>query len=150
MCLSTSKTRSELLSEIAKVLPPDGSLVLIVPAYQWLWSAQDQTLGHFRCYSTTTLRATLATSGFSVLLARYCFASLVPAAALLRTLPYRLGRRKKDDEILARNWGRLNPGTVANCCAGTILALEARVSRRVPLPFGLSIVAFARPELGIR
>jgi len=141
------KDPSDILSEVARVLSPDGSLVVTVPAYQWLWSAEDEALGHFRRYSTKSLSAALARSQFSVLSARYCFASLVPAAALLRTLPYRLGRRRTPDDVLSRNSVRLNPGARTNRFAQRVLAMEAKVSRRVPLPFGLSIVAVAQRRL---
>lgn len=137
---------SGILGEVARVLSPDGSLVVTVPAYQWLWSAEDEALGHFRRYSVRMLRATLMRSQFSVMSARYCFASLVPAAALLRTLPYRLGRRLPTDDVLSLNSARLNPGARTNRLALDVLAAEAKISRRIPLPFGLSIVALAKPR----
>ncbi|OCB32366.1 hypothetical protein A5675_24535 [Mycobacterium malmoense] len=137
---------SDLLGEVARVLSPEGRLVLTVPAYQWLWSAEDEALGHFRRYSTKTLRHALVQSQFTVLSARYCFASLVPLAALLRTLPYRLGRRGTPDEVLSRNTARLNPGA-ASTWAGRVLALEAKAARRVRLPFGLSVLAVAQGRL---
>ena len=134
---------SDILGEVARVLSADGLLFVTVPSYQWLWSAEDEALGHFRRYSAKTLSAALAAQ-FMVISARYCFASLVPAAALLRTLPYRLGRSRTPDEILSRNSGRLNPGIRMNNFARRVLAFEAKVSRRVPLPCGLSVVAVAR------
>jgi 2-polyprenyl-3-methyl-5-hydroxy-6-metoxy-1,4-benzoquinol methylase len=137
---------SDLLGEVARVLSPEGTLVVTVPAYQWLWSAEDEALGHFRRYSTKTLRRALVQSQFTVLSARYCFASLVPPAALLRTLPYRLGRRSTPDEVLSRNSARLNPGA-ASSWAGRVLALEAKAARHVRLPFGLSVLAVAQGRL---
>ncbi|MDP7735360.1 class I SAM-dependent methyltransferase [Mycobacterium paragordonae] len=134
---------SDLLREVARVLSPTGTLVVTVPAYQWLWSAEDEALGHFRRYSTKTLRSALEESGFTVRSARYCFASLVPPAALLRTLPHRLGRRSTPDEVLERNSARLNPGA-ASTWARRVLALEARAARHVRLPFGLSVLAVAQ------
>lgn len=136
----------DLLGEVARVLSPEGILVVTVPAYQWLWSAEDEALGHFRRYSTKTLRRSLAQSQFEVLSARYCFASLVPPAALLRTLPYRLGRRGAPDEVLLRNSARLNPGA-ASSWALRVLNLEAKAARHVRLPFGLSVLAVARSRL---
>ncbi len=134
---------SDLLGEVARVLRPSGMLVLTVPAYQWLWSAEDEALGHFRRYSANTLRALLVRSRFSVVSVRYCFASLVPAAALLRALPYRLGRRRASAEVLVDISASLNPGARLNGLAGRVLAWEAKASRRVPLPFGLSVLAVA-------
>ncbi|EHB49726.1 Methyltransferase type 11 [Mycolicibacterium rhodesiae JS60] len=137
---------ADLLHEVARVLSPEGTLVVTVPAYQWLWSAEDEALGHFRRYSTTTLRHTLEQFQFTVLSARYCFASLVPPAALLRTVPYRLGRRSTPDEVLSRNSARMNPGA-ASRWAARVLALEAKAARRLPLPFGLSVLAVAQSRL---
>jgi SAM-dependent methyltransferase len=135
---------SAILDEVARLLSPDGLLVVTVPAYRWLWSAEDEALGHFRRYSTKTLSAALIRPQLSVVSARYCFASLVPAAALLRTLPYRLGRHRTQDEVLSCNAVRLNPGARTNRVAQRVLAMEAKASRHLPLPFGLSVVGVAR------
>ena len=40
-------------------LAPGGALLIIVPAHQWLFSAFDQALGHFRRYSRARLRQAL-------------------------------------------------------------------------------------------
>jgi 2-polyprenyl-3-methyl-5-hydroxy-6-metoxy-1,4-benzoquinol methylase len=135
---------SKLLAEVARVLAPVGRLFVTVPAYQWLWSAEDQILGHFRRYSAKTLSAELSKADFAALSVQYTFASLVPAAAVLRTLPYRLGRNRDPDKVLSRNSARVQPGDTANRWARRILAAEAKVARRMPLPFGLSLVAVAQ------
>ncbi|MHA7651333.1 class I SAM-dependent methyltransferase [Mycobacterium sp. ML4] len=137
---------SDLLGEVARVLSPEGILVVTVPAYQWLWSAEDEALGHFRRYTTKTLSRDLVRSQFTVLSARYVFASLVPPAAVLRTLPYRLGRRGTPSEVILRNSARLDPGA-ASSWAGRVLALEAKAARHVRLPFGLSVLAVAQGRL---
>ena len=135
---------SELLAEVARVLQPGGTLVMTVPAYQWLWSAEDIELGHFRRYSTSTAREELKGTGLSVVAAAYLFATLVPAAALLRTLPYRLGRRKDSAAALERNVERLKPSSRVNNLANRIFSAEARIARNVPLPFGLTVLVVAR------
>lgn len=137
---------SELLAEVARVLQPGGILVMTVPAYQWLWSAEDIELGHFRRYTTSTASEELKGTGMSVVAATYLFATLVPAAALLRTLPYRLGRRKDSAAALERNAERLQPSSRVNNWANKIFSAEARVARKMPLPFGLSVLAVARTE----
>lgn len=135
---------SDLLAEVGRVLCPNGMLVITVPAYQWLWSVEDEALGHYRRYSTSMLSALLSRERFSVQSVRYCFASLVPPAALLRALPYRLGRRPASDEVLVDIDAGLNPGARLNRIAGRVLELEGKVARRVALPFGLSVLAVAR------
>ena len=128
-----------LLLETARVLARGGWLFVTVPAYKWLWSAEDEVLGHYRRYTSSGIRTTLESAGFSVMTSRYLFASLVPAAAVIRALPYRLGlQRDRPGEILARNASRLQPGVAANRVAEAVLSAEAGIARRLPLPFGLS------------
>jgi SAM-dependent methyltransferase len=135
---------SALLDEVARLLAPDGIVVVTVPAYQWLWSAEDEALGHYRRYSTRTLRSALEGSQFSVRSARYCFAALVPVAALMRTLPYRLGRRRDEEETLNGIAASLKPGAGSDRAAKHVMTWEARAARHVPLPFGLSVLAVAQ------
>jgi len=134
-----------LLLETARVLVGGGWLFVTVPAYKWLWSAEDEALGHYRRYTSGGIRTTLESAGFTVLTSRYLFASLVPVAALLRALPYRLGlQRAKPEAVLARNASRLQPGAAVNRVAAAVLSAESQVARRVHLPLGLSVIAVAR------
>ncbi len=133
-----------LLAEVSRVLIPGGKLLVTVPAYQWLWSAEDEALGHFRRYSTRSISGTLRAGGFSVLSSQYLFASLVPPAAVLRTLPYRLGRKRDAEQVLSCLGSRLEPGVVGDHVIRWALATEAAISRRVPMPFGLSVLALAQ------
>lgn len=45
------------LSRAAKLLKAAGKLIVLSPAHQWLYTAFDRSIGHFRRYSRTTLRA---------------------------------------------------------------------------------------------
>ena len=135
-----------LLEEVNRILSPGGQVIATVPAFQWLWSREDEVLGHFRRYSKKSLNAEIRDAGFEVVSSNYVFASLVPLAALLRTLPYRLGRKQRqaDDEVLTRTAARLKPSGLTDRIALSILRLESRISRFVSLPFGLSIVIRAK------
>ncbi len=137
-----------LLTEVGRVLTPRGKVFVTVPAYQWLWSAEDEALGHFRRYSTRSISETLGRAGFSVLSSQYLFASLVPPALILRTLPHRLGRHRAAEEVLARNASRLEPGAVSDHMIRWALKTEAVISRRIPIPFGLSVLAVAQIDDG--
>ena len=137
----------ELLREIHRILEPEGLLIITVPAFQSLWSAEDIALGHFRRYTKSSLAQLLGDEGYSLVTNNYLFASLVPLAFLIRTLPYILQRRKSSLEILSRNTSRLAPSPRINTLAAFVLRLEHRVSRRFHLPFGLSVLAAARKSL---
>ncbi len=48
--------RSEL-EHASRFLQKDGSLIVLAPAHQWLYSPFDKSIGHFRRYSKKTLSA---------------------------------------------------------------------------------------------
>jgi len=135
---------AELLGEVRRVLQPDGILVVTVPAAPALWSDLDEALGHYRRYRRATLRAELREGGFDRLLVRHIYASLVPAAGLLRALPYRLGRRTTTSDVLASVERELSLSPALDAAARSVLALESALSRIVPLPCGLSLVGVFR------
>lgn len=138
----------DLLTEVARVLAPDGLLIVTVPAFQWLWSREDEALGHFRRYTRKSLVTELESANFQVTSCGYMFASLVLPAALLRAIPYRFARasRRQEREILTRNAARLNPSGLTGKAAAWVLGMEFRIGRFLAFPFGLSVLASAHPK----
>jgi SAM-dependent methyltransferase len=136
----------ELLKEAHRVLQPDGILVVTVPALKWLWGDEDDVTGHFRRYRKSSLDDTASAAAFRPLTSQYLFASLVPAAALLRALPYRLGHRKPEVEVLAKMKRQLNMPAPIDRGMRWLLRMEKAVSRATQLPVGLSIVATFRRD----
>lgn len=134
----------ELLKEAHRVLQPDGILVVTVPALQWLWGDEDDVAGHFRRYRKPSLDKTICATAFDPLAVHYLFASLVPAAALLRALPYSLGRRKSEAAVLANMKQQLNTPAPVDRGMRWLLRAERALSKTIPLPAGLSIVATFR------
>ena len=134
----------ELLNEAHRVLAPDGILVVTVPALRWLWGDEDDVTGHFRRYRKASLDAAVCPEGFRPLSSQYLFASLVPAAALLRALPHRLGRRKPEVEVLANMKRQLNMPARVDQGMRWLMHAERALSRTIPLPAGLSIAASFR------
>lgn len=132
-----------LLQEIYRVLKPGGFLLVSVPAFQFLWSAEDEALGHFRRYSKASLKNLIGGEGFSMLSTRYFFSSLVPLAFLIRTIPYRLRINRSSTDVISTNSSRLAPSRLINSLARFILGLELRLTKLIPLPFGLSVFALS-------
>jgi len=56
----------KVLGKIGEIIDENGKLVLIVPAYQWLFSNFDRQLGHYRRYNKRRLRKLLSSSGFVI------------------------------------------------------------------------------------
>lgn len=79
------------LMEIKRLLGPGGRIYLTVPAFQWLWSHEDEHAGHWRRYTLKSISETLEASGYVIEFATYFFGFLPLASFLLRVLPYRLG-----------------------------------------------------------
>jgi hypothetical protein len=66
-------------------------LYVIVPAFQALWSREDELSGHHRRYRRRALAAIIEAARFRLEYATYFFFPLVPAIWLARSLPYKLG-----------------------------------------------------------
>lgn len=52
------------LAELRRVTAPGGRIAVTVPAYQWLWSAHDESLHHFRRYTDARLRGAIVKAGW--------------------------------------------------------------------------------------
>ncbi|MFH1069957.1 MAG: methyltransferase domain-containing protein [Candidatus Glassbacteria bacterium] len=71
-----------LLSEAKRVLVDGGSLILTVPAYQWMWTYRDELDGHFKRYIKSELKNLLQNSGFQVDIITYFNFFCFPLALL--------------------------------------------------------------------
>lgn len=80
------------LEELRRVTAPGGSLLVTVPAYQWLWSSHDELNHHHRRYSRATLLAASEAAGWQCVLSTHFNSLLLPAAITLRVLD-RLNQR---------------------------------------------------------
>ena len=70
----------EALKQINKMLAPDGTLLLTVPAYQWLYCLSDAAIGHYRRYTKGSVSLLLRKTGFSISHVTYFFCFLIPVA----------------------------------------------------------------------
>ncbi|MEM1159177.1 MAG: class I SAM-dependent methyltransferase [Verrucomicrobiota bacterium] len=84
----------EFLTMLYSKMRPFGRLYLTVPAFDFLWSAEDDHAGHFRRYTLSQLRRTLESVGFKVEFESYLFCFLVLPIWIFRSLPSRYGWRK--------------------------------------------------------
>lgn len=75
---------STVLQEIFRVLEPGGELICTVPAYQFLFSDFDRSIGHFRRYTRKTLSALLTQNNFKLIHKENIFFSLILPAFILR------------------------------------------------------------------
>lgn len=131
------------LAEISRVLRPGGILVATVPAYQFLWGPHDVALHHQRRYSSAQFRNLIQSGGLQVERHSHLLAALFPLAAAMRLL----GRNKKGNETSA-TLPRVPP--LMNRALIAFQGAELELARRMPLPFGLTIMVVARKPVPAR
>ena len=127
---------SAALAQIARVLKPGGSMIISVPAHQWLFSYHDTALQHFRRYSKVTLRGLLGRERLQIRRLSYWNMTLFPFLSL-----YRLFQQRRPHSE-PRSDTRL-PSGVINEVLAVLLSAEAALIRHVRLPWGLSLVVVA-------
>lgn len=133
-----------MLSAAAGLLQPGGRLYLTVPAYGLLWSADDRIAGHHRRYRLATLRCRLESAGLQMRLATGIFRCLVPAIALLRALPSRLGlhRRAGSPRLDGRDHA-LPRGLAGSLLAGALEREAAALAAGRTFAWGASLLIVA-------
>ncbi len=135
---------TELLAEVHRVLEPGGIVVLTVPAFPALWSDEDDVAGHWRRYRRSELDGFMTSIGFVTSQTEYLFATLVAPVAILRALPYKLGRRLSPEAALATASDQLAPGPFVDRSIRKLLHLESTIAARTRLPLGTSIMGLYR------
>jgi SAM-dependent methyltransferase len=123
------------LKAILRRLKPGGALVLTVPANPWMWSAHDVAHHHFRRYSKRELARVIREAGFEVQLLSFFNALLFPLVAAAR-IAGKVTRKESADDSL--------PSAPVNAVLEKVFGLESGMIGRVPMPFGVSLVAVLR------
>jgi len=122
--------------EIARALKPGGILVASVPAYPFLWSGHDVALHHQRRYYRAEMVRLLENAGLRVERSTYLLTALFPVAAVQRLLARLFRRAARAGLPPVPAW--LNRALIA------LQHAELSLSRRVNLPWGLTIMVVAR------
>ena len=120
------------LASIAKRLKPGGTLVITVPAHQWMWSAHDKVNHHQRRYSKRTLARLFKQSPLKLDAIGY-FNSLLFPLAVAQRLASRVSGSEDSDLSM--------PPAPVNYLLERTFAAERLLIGRVPLPPGLSLFA---------
>ena len=124
------------LKEMRRVLRADGRVLLVVPAFMFLWGVQDDVSNHRRRYTRPELRKAVLEAGFEIERASYWNISFFVPTLLGRILMRATGVRPESE-------ANITPGFL-NGMLGMILGSESSLLRHVNLPFGVSIVCVAR------
>jgi SAM-dependent methyltransferase len=128
------------LVELRRVARPGGTLLITVPAYQWMWTQHDVQLHHVRRYTLRALRGRVQEAGWDPVYATYFNSMALPVVAVTRLTERKSNRHGHTD--LDRTPAGLN-GLLS-----MPMRLEASMIRHgAHLPAGVSVGMLCRkPE----
>ncbi len=128
------------LAEMARVVRPGGTVVFSAAALEALRGDHSLVWEEARRYTPAMMRALVAGAGLELVDVRFLFASLAPLMFVVRSAQRRFPRRdgpRPDSDI------RVPPAPV-NRLLTAVLAGEAILGAKLPLPFGSSLLVTAR------
>jgi SAM-dependent methyltransferase len=130
------------VEEMARVLRPEGWLLVRVPALEILRGAHDDAVATRHRYTRRGLVALLESRGLTVVRSTYANSFLSPLLLARRILDRVLGREGSDVAFL--------PGPLERLFKRLLVAEAALVRRGISLPAGASVLALARRPGGQR
>ncbi|MBI3050422.1 MAG: class I SAM-dependent methyltransferase [Acidobacteria bacterium] len=128
------------LAEIARILKPGGHVVLNVTALDFMRGDHSDVWGELRRYTPARAARLVEGAGLAVVRISFLFASLLPLMLAVR-MAQRVAhawRPPRGDIDLAV------PPAPINAVLTGIVKGEAALARRVPMPFGSSLLIVAR------
>lgn len=136
---------SAFLKLLFSKLQNEGILYIAVPAYNSLWTKEDDLAGHYRRYTLNQLRKLLNNSGFKILYKTYFFSLLPIPILIFRKL---LGKFYSKKDILQKT---KNEHTVSNSVLSKFMKLLWRLElfllkKQFIIPFGSSCVIVATKQ----
>ena len=134
----------DYLRFLRSLMPRGGLLYCAVPAWNFLWSREDETIGHFRRYSVARLNDVVTQAGFGICYHTYYFAALLLPILLLRSIPSRLGIRPPRTTASTRREHVLQPSLVATVMERSLAWELGRVERGGDCAYGASCFVVAR------
>jgi SAM-dependent methyltransferase len=124
-----------VIAELVARTRPGGLWVASVPAFMALWTRHDDLNRHYHRYRRAELGQLLVAHGLELLDARYVFGWTAVAKLALRGLEAMRPGAPAPPRVPS---GPINRALLGLCRA------EQALFRRIPLPFGSSVIAVAR------
>ena len=128
------------LREIARVLKPGGYAVLNVTALEFLRGDHSDVWGELRRYTPRMAEELLADAGLQPVRIAFVFASILPMVLAIRLAQRMLSvfRGPSGEEDLRV------PAAPVNTALAWLVRGEAALARRIPMPFGSSLMIVGR------
>ncbi len=129
---------NQALFQLARLLKPNGSLIIFTPAFQFLWSLQDEVSHHYRRYTANELRGKLEKVGLNIVKLTYANTFLFPLIWAGRLI-----LRLSGNNISGTSENDLHPGW-SNNLLQSVFAAERPLLRHLNFPFGVSLLCVAK------
>jgi SAM-dependent methyltransferase len=120
------------LSHMQSLLKPGGRLVLLVPAFQFLYGTVDKSLDHYRRYNRKTLLPRMQAAGFHI--ERSFYMNVIGMSGWF--LNNRLLKRREENADQIEVFDRY------------IAPVAEKIEKLFPPPFGLSLIAIGQKGYG--
>ena len=124
------------LQHSARVLKDDGKIIIMVPAFRFLWSQHDEALCHLRRYEKDSLSNDLAESGLKADKIGYFFFT-----SFFFVAPIRIMRRFFADNTKVHSDTTTLPPSVINAFLKILFNFEMKIQDNIKFPFGTSLYA---------
>jgi len=125
------------LKNAFELLKPGGTIILEVPACQWLYDAYDSQLHHYRRYSASGLKSKLKQAGFVVTRASHLGFLIFPIFIIIKLL----NRFRKNSFNLVQDYAS---STSKSKLLSVLLGIERGYFGNIALPFGIRVLMTAR------
>lgn len=127
---------SPTLKEIHRILKPKGTVILSVPAFDWLWSQWDVVLQHKRRYTIDSLSKVLGIHNFKVIKISYAYSFLVLPAIIVRSIKSKMFKNNYPSDF------KLSSSPI-NWFLFSLSKIESFFMYNNKVPFGTSIFCVA-------
>lgn len=130
------------IAEAYRVCDDEGLFILVVPAFDWLWSDRDDRLQHKRRYTARELRGKIQKVGFEIV--RCTYTNLFMFPLLYAMVKYgQLFNPKAEIKI-----DIASVPSLPNLTLLKMLAIETFLLQWVDFPVGVSLLCVARKRCG--
>ena len=122
------------IRDLKEALKPNGTLIITVPAYRWMWGVQDEVAHHFRRYNMSSLLNLIADdSSLSVVKKSYFNTLLFLPIAGVRLVSKLFGLKERESDFEINN-------KLLNGIFYFLFNLEPKMLKFLSFPFGVSIL----------
>lgn len=127
------------VAEMKRVLKPQGSIIVTVPAFMNLWSEHDEVNHHFRRYNKKELKALFINRCGNIEYCSYFNFFLFLPIWLTRSISNFFSFNRKRQQLQS-DFSRFNNIFLNNILYKVFLSEKTALQRKVTLPFGVSLI----------